>query len=162
MTNAKIAAGLFSALSSLTVALFAATAALAHEATLGDLSIAHPWTYPTPNATTPAAVYLVIENNGAEDDRLIAVSSPMAQSASVHETMLEGDMAGMRPVEQVTIPAGDLVSFEPGGLHIMLGGLERALSEGERVPLMLRFEKAGSIEVEALVEPMGMGPSHDH
>ncbi|MEN8167219.1 MAG: copper chaperone PCu(A)C [Pseudomonadota bacterium] len=42
-------------------------------------------------------------------------------------------------MEKVDLPAGEAVKLEPGGLHVMLIGLERQLSSGEDVEITLVF-----------------------
>ena len=44
----------------------------------------------------------------------------------------------------------------------MMMGLKEPLKQGERVPVTLVFEKAGSINVELAVIAMGATPSHEH
>jgi copper(I)-binding protein len=56
---------------------------------------------------------------------------------------------GMREIGSLTLPAGEEVSLEPGGYHIMLIDLAKPIEEGDTVPVTLTFEKAGEIEVEA-------------
>ena len=57
-------------------------------------------------------------------------------------------MMKMRRVEQVAIPAGAEVAFEPGGLHLMLIGLKAPLVAGKSLPLVLQFRDAGAIKVD--------------
>ncbi len=45
------------------------------------------------------------------------------------------------------IPAGWQVTFEPGGLHVMLIGLHQDLEPGDVFTLTLEFENAGSVDV---------------
>ena len=59
------------------------------------------------------------------------------------------EMMGMREIGSLTLPAGEEVSLEPGGYHIMLIDLAKPIEEGDTVPVTLTFEKAGEIEVEA-------------
>lgn len=69
----------------------------------------------------------------------------------------------MRLVKAIDAKAGAPAVLEPGGLHIMLIGLKQPLKEGEKFPLTLTFEKAGSVSVEVAVESVGAGtpePSH--
>ena len=49
------------------------------------------------------------------------------------------------------IPAGESWRLEPGGAHIMLFGLDRTPQVGEAVPLVLTFERAGEMTIEAVV-----------
>jgi copper(I)-binding protein len=62
---------------------------------------------------------------------------------------MEDGQAEMLPIEAVVIPAGDAMAFEPGGYHVMLFDLAEPLTVGETISLVLTFEEAGEIEVEA-------------
>jgi copper(I)-binding protein len=138
--------------------LLAATAANAHEFTLGALKIDHPWARASAGPLRTGAAFLMVENAG-EADRLIAVAGDVAERVELHSHEMEGDIMRMRPLEAVEIPAGGSAVLRPGGHHIMLIGLKQPLKEGERFPLTLTFEKAGTITVEVAVEAVGsMGP----
>jgi copper(I)-binding protein len=94
------------------------------------------------------AVYLLIQNPGGEADRLLAVSTPAAAVAEIHESLEEDGM--MRMVahpDGFEVPAGSSVELAPGGKHIML---LKASAEGS-MTLTLHFEKAGEVTVEAKV-----------
>lgn len=71
-------------------------------------------------------------------------------STALHETRLEDGLMTMHHVGSVPVEAGETVSFSPGGLHVMIHGVE-PLSEGDTVAVELLFEKAGSVEVTATV-----------
>jgi len=102
-----------------------------------------------PGART--AVYLTIRNHGAEADRLLRVESPVAAAAEIHRTEVEEGIARMRPIESVTVPARGAAQMRPGADHVMLLGLAERLAPGDRVPLLLVFEKAGELALEAEV-----------
>ena len=51
------------------------------------------------------------------------------------------------------MPPGATVTLAPQGTHVMFMGLDAPLVEGERVPAVLVFEKAGEVAVEFAVEP---------
>lgn len=95
-----------------------------------------------------AAAWFVVTNSGSTDDRLVAASSDIAAASEIHEmTMTDGAMM-MAPLEDgLAIPAGETVTLEPGGYHIMFIGLTRDLKAGESFTLELDFETAGPIEV---------------
>ena len=103
---------------------------------------------------TNGAVYMTIENEGDEDDRLVGVQSEIADAVELHTVnMVEGVMQ-MRPVEDgIEIPAGgsETVVLEPGGLHVMLVGLNESLAVGDTFVVELEFEQAGSIAVDVEV-----------
>ena len=53
-----------------------------------------------------AALYLTIQNGGAEEDTLVAVQTVIAGRAEIHDQMRDGEMVHMRPREQVIVPRG--------------------------------------------------------
>jgi copper(I)-binding protein len=106
--------------------------------------------------------YMTLRNNGAIPDKLIKITSPVAERVEIHETKIEGGMAMMRPVAAIELKRRSSVQLKPGGLHVMLMGLQRPLKEGERIKLALTFERAGTIEIEARVEKAGAMSPGDH
>lgn len=100
-----------------------------------------------------SAVYLTILNGSSEMDSIVSVSSPVAKMVEIHESF-EGDdgMMGMRPAENLNIPARDVLRLEPGGLHIMLMNLNNQLAEGDEVKISLEFSNAGQMTITAPVQ----------
>jgi copper(I)-binding protein len=100
--------------------------------------------------TTP--VSLLIRNDGDEDDRLLGGSTPIAQCVELRRTVLvHGRPAVAEVREGIAIPARATLILEPGKSHLALFGLRRDLVQGERFPLTLRFERAGSVTLVARV-----------
>jgi copper(I)-binding protein len=144
-------------------ATFAATAATAHDYTQGALHIAHPWSRATPHGAVVAAGYLVIENRGSSADRLVSIAVPaeVAGRAEIHEMAVQDGVMRMRPLPRgIEIAPGFTAKLEPGGLHLMFLDLKRSLAKGDRFKGSLTFEKAGTVEVEFVVEAMGGTPQH--
>ena len=134
----------------------------AHDYKLGPLSIGHPWSRATPPGADVGAGYLTIANEGAEPDRLVAATAAIAGRVQIHTMTEEGGVMTMRALpDGLEIPAGGTVDLAPGGYHLMLMDLAGPLTEGERIPATLRFEKAGTLDVEFAVGPIG-GPAEDH
>jgi copper(I)-binding protein len=131
--------------------------AAAHEFGVGSLRVVHPWARFTPPGAPNGAVYLAIENRGAEADRLIGAATPRAERVELHASEEDGGVYRMVPREAVEVKPGETVRFAPGGLHVMLFGLSATLKQWETFPLTLRFEQAGTLEVEVQVEAE---PSH--
>ena len=100
---------------------------------------------------TNSVIYFRLENRGAEPDALLGVQTDVAQGCRLHETVVEGEVARMVPVERIEIPAGEAVEFQRGGLHVMLLGLTRHLVPGDRFQAVLILEKAGEIPIEVEV-----------
>ncbi|MCO5090444.1 copper chaperone PCu(A)C [Bosea sp. (in: a-proteobacteria)] len=140
-----------------------ATLACAHGSKLGALTIVHPWARATPAGAKVGGGYLVIENTGTADDRLVSVSAPFAARTEIHEMAVKDGIMTMRPLEQgVALPAGAKVVFKPGGYHIMFMELREPLKQGEMVKGTLTFEKAGSVEVEFKVGAIGAKDGGEH
>jgi periplasmic copper chaperone A len=97
------------------------------------------------------AAYMVIYNHSSETDRLLRASSDVAHSTELHISEIKDGVMSMHPVDSVEIPANDKAELKPGGLHIMLIGINKDLVAGEKMTLSLEFEKAGAIQLEAEV-----------
>ena len=134
----------------------------AHEYTVGELHIAHPWSREMPPVAPTAAAYFVVHNKGAEADRLLSVSTPHAGKAELHEHIHADGVMKMQQVENVTIPAGGEVKFEPMGYHVMMFNLKQQAKDGERFPLTLTFENAGKVDVEVAVQKDTTADEHAH
>ncbi|MGE3913654.1 MAG: copper chaperone PCu(A)C [Chloroflexota bacterium] len=108
-----------------------------------------------------SAIYLQVRNPGGQPDRLLGVTSPVAATTEVHRSAIEDGVMQMRPAGPVDVPAGEAVTLQPGGLHIMLMGLQQDLVAGERVEVTLQFEHAGDITVDTEIRaPMQQAPMH--
>lgn len=125
-------------------------------------AIESPWVRPTaPGAKVGGAFMTLV--GGAEADRVVSGSSPAAAVVELHTHVMEGGVAKMRAVPAIDVPAGGRIELKPGGLHLMLINLKAPLKAGETIPLKLRFEKAGEIEVQVPVSAQGpaMMGGHD-
>lgn len=142
--------------------------ATAHEYTVGDLHIAHPWSLQLPPNAPNVAAYFVVHNNGKADDRLLSVDSPISDDAQLHEhAMTASGTMKMQQVPNMVVPAGKEVTFAPSAYHVMLmQPKDRSLlTDGKRFPLTLHFEKAGDVTVEVAVQkeaPSGTPQAHEH
>ncbi len=130
----------------------------AHEFKAGDLTIDHPWARETAASQANGAAYFVVKNPGTTADRLTGASAEIAKRAELHTHLMEDNVMKMRQVEFLEIPAEGEARVEPGGFHVMLLGLKSPLVEGERFPLTLEFEQAGTVEVDVAIEDI-TGPA---
>ncbi|MGH8438802.1 MAG: copper chaperone PCu(A)C [Pseudomonas sp.] len=141
--------------------LAGSTLGFAHEYKVGEMLITHPWSRELPVDLPGGSAYFTVHNQGSETDRLIAVSSPRAQTSRLHTQAGNDGMMNMQDVAGMDIPAHTEVTFQPGSNHVMLTGMEQPLKAGEQFPLTLEFEKAGTIEVLVKVLPVEAQASHD-
>ena len=102
------------------------------------------------------AVYMTLDNKSGTADRLTGASSDVADKLQIHEMKVENGVMQMREVaDGLAIPAGGSVVLKPGSRHVMLIGLKKPLTAGEKFSLTLTFEKAGNISVSVPVQAMG-------
>jgi len=112
-----------------------------------DPAVENAWLRLPPPGAPTAAIYLTIRNRGDGADSLTDLATSVAEHASLHRSIEENGMTGMRPVERLEIPAHGEVRLEPGGYHIMLERLSGELGEGDSVTLTLSFRRAGAMEI---------------
>ncbi len=98
------------------------------------------------------AVYFTMKNTGDTDDTLIGVSTEAAGKAALHETVAgEEATMKMQPVAEIEILARREATLEPGGYHVMLMDLKAPLEEGDTIELVLTFQQAGAVIIQAPV-----------
>ena len=85
------------------------------------------------------AIYFVIENHSSETHEMIGAASESAAAVEMHESSMSGDVMQMHQVEAVSLGPGSEVTFEPGGLHIMLIDLTEDLETGDEIEVTLQF-----------------------
>lgn len=138
--------------------LFAALLLSAAVARAAPITIGHPYSHPTAAPGVPAVGFVTLTNTG-KADRLIAVESPAAERIEIHQTQMQSGVMKMRALSDgLPLPAGKTVALAPGGLHLMLFGLRQLLVEGQSLPVTLKFEHAGTVEVLFKVEPRQAAP----
>ena len=134
----------------------AAAAAPASTIKVGSLMIEAPWTRATPAGAKVAGGFMTITNTGSAPDRLIGGSFPLAGRFEVHEMAVANGIMTMRELAKgLEIAPGQKVELKPGGYHVMFMDLRSQVREGTPVKGTLVFEKAGTIEVEYRVAPVG-------
>ena len=115
------------------------------------VSVTEAWSRP---AVDTGVVYAIVANAGPREELVDSVRSPVAQSAELHRSMNVNEMATMKPVYALSIPAHGAREFAPGGDHIMLIGLKHELKPNETFPLDVHFKSAGWQTVTVTVRPI--------
>jgi periplasmic copper chaperone A len=123
------------------------------------LRIDHPFARATPPGARTGAVFLTVDNGSNRGDRLIRVSTPIAAAVAIHQMTIEDGVMKMRAVPSIEVlPLGKL-ELKPNGYHLMLLDLKQPLKVGEKFPLTLTFEHAGTVLALVWVEDMGAMPA---
>lgn len=114
------------------------------------------------------AAFMMIQNQGEADDRLIGATSDVAARVELHTHKIDDNgVAKMIHVEEgFVIPAGDTHMLQRGGDHVMFMGLKQSFEQGATVPVTLIFEQAGEVELEIPVDlerkDKGTHAAHSH
>lgn len=103
------------------------------------------------NMGSTSAVYMTLVNNGSTADAVVKASTDAAQTVELHNVIMENNVAMMRPVPEIEIPAGGQAELKPGGFHVMLIGITRDLKVGDTVNLTLDLRSGASLQVAAPV-----------
>jgi copper(I)-binding protein len=105
---------------------------------------------PLPGQSMTSA-YLSLYNSLAQAVELVSVRSDASSEAEFHESQLGQGMSRMRARTSLLLAAGETLHMEPGGLHIMLFGLEESRLEEGQV----------SIRVQALISQTQVAQNHE-
>jgi copper(I)-binding protein len=93
--------------------------------------------------TRPTALFFDVVNDGAVDDALVAVETPLCGRTELHDHIRDGDVMKMRAVSGIPVPAGVTVRLKPMGLHVMCFTPRLPQQPGVSFPLTLVFDRAG-------------------
>lgn len=131
---------------------------------LTNIEITDAYAFATMPGALTGAAFMQIKNISDVDDALIGVESNIAAINEIHQNMIDPDDGTMmmRKVNKIDVAAGQGVTLEPKGYHVMFIKMTEPLTLGETLPLTLIFEKAGAVSVEVKITPPGGNPEHAH
>ena len=131
-----------------------------------SVTVTDAWARATVQGQKATGAFMKITSK--DNAKLIAVSSPVAGVAEVHEMKMEKDVMKMAALPNgLDLPAGKAVELKPGGYHVMLMDLKAPLAKDATVPLTLTLQDAkgvkSTVALKVLVGMQAPGmPSHDH
>lgn len=121
------------------------------------VEVTDAWCRATPGGARAAACFATFHATG-RDDRLVALTTPAAETAEVHTMSTEGGMMRMSALpDGLPLPDGEPVTLAPGGTHLMLMGLAAPLTAGDQVALTLDFESGPDVTLQVTVRAVGAG-----
>ena len=145
----------FHALAAALALSLVAAPALAEGNKAGDLSIEKPWARATPKGADVGAAYVEIRNAGGDADKLTGGAADFA-NVEIHEMSMQGNVMKMQELKDgLAIPAHGDVKLAPGGYHFMFVNLKKPLVKGDKEKITLKFEHAGSVDIEFDVQGVG-------
>lgn len=103
-----------------------------------------------------SAVYMSITNKGEKSITIQSIETDVAQVAELHETVVENDIARMKPVEALVIDANETIDLMPGRKHIMLMQLTQDIIADEDIHISLMLDSGETVMVTARVQDILM------
>lgn len=107
------------------------------------------WARATASPGQAGAAYFTITTTAP--DQLTGASTPVAQTAQLHQSRMNGAVMEMRPVPVLPVTPDHAVTLSPGGYHMMLTGLKQPLKVGDHFPITLTFAHAAPVTAEVTV-----------
>ena len=145
------------------VALAMTLPALGQEFSAGTVKITQLWTREVPPSSKVAGGYMTITNMGSEPDTLVGGSLVGAGGFEVHQMETVGGQMKMRELKPgLVINPGETIVLKPGASHAMFLDLKTPPKVDQVMKGTLIFAKAGKIDVEYKVEPLGARAPADH
>lgn len=129
-------------------------------------SIENAWVRAMPPSQANTAAYLTLKNTGQSPLRVVGAHAHSEAIVEIHSSGIVDGMMTMQAVEVIDLAAGKSVEFAPGGMHLMIMGLEKMPASGEQVKLCLEFESASPLCADVTVRKVAPAAddavSHQH
>lgn len=138
-------------------------------ANVAAIDASDPWARATVPGQSGTGIFMTLQ--APLDGALVALSTPAAGIAEVHEMKMEDNVMRMRPIAKLELPARQPVQLAPGGHHIMLMQLKQPLAAGQTIALTLTVEDAKGQRRERTIDvpvraatatPPTAGHGHQH
>lgn len=101
----------------------------------GRLGVFDAWIRAAPPGATMLAGYATLKNEGDAPITVLTVQSDTFRMTSLHETIVEGDVAKMREIHRIVLAPGEELHLEPGGRHLMLMQPRHDIAVGDKVDI---------------------------
>ena len=109
-------------------------------------------------AGNPGAVYFTIKNDSDKQATIRSAYVQGAESAMMHETAEWSGQVDMQELISQPVMAGESVTFEPGGKHVMAMNLDGALAEGGETEVTLTFAGGDKVSFPVAIYAAGKMP----
>lgn len=126
------------------------------------------WVRAMPPSQPNTAAYMTVRNEGEARLQIVAASSDLQARVEIHTSAEVDGMVSMQRLEEVALEPGQSVQFAPGGMHIMMLGLNQMPAPGEQVKLCLQLDSGASACADAEVRRVApslddqMDQNHEH
>ena len=127
-----------------------------------DITVQDAYVRAVPPNLPNSASFMKIVNSGDKTVFLLSANSNIAKNVELHEHVMSNGMMKMQQVKNIKIPAKSTVELKPGGLHVMLLGLNKKLKPHDKVDaITLNFSDKTSLTLKNIpVKSVMMGMKH--
>jgi len=77
------------------------------------------------------AAFMTLSNSSEASVNLVSASLKGAKKVEIHTHSHEGGVMRMRQIEKIEVPAKGQVKLAPGGLHLMIFGVDKLADKAE-------------------------------
>ena len=112
--------------------------------------VSKPWAPPTKPGQHSADVYMLIQNRNTQIDRLVRVTTPVAERVTFVDE--EPSRGIIEMVAYIDLRALRETALRPGQIHIRLDGLKQPLVKGQSFPLRMEFASRAALDIQVEVE----------
>ena len=124
-------------------------AALGTASAWAQVKVENAWARATVQGQKATGAFMKI--TAPQATQLVAVSTPAAGVAEIHEMKVDGGVMKMRAMPALDLPANQAIELKPGSYHLMLMDLKAPLAKDASVALTLTFKDAKGVESRQLV-----------
>ncbi|WFE67853.1 copper chaperone PCu(A)C [Thiomicrospira sp. R3] len=123
-----------------------------------QLQVDNPFVREMPPVAPATAAFMTLINAGDQPIAVVRADSDAAKTVELHTHIDDNGVMRMREIPEISVPAIGQTELKPGGLHVMLIGPTRALTEGDIVDIKLIMQDGSEKMIQAPVRKiMGMG-----
>lgn len=108
-----------------------------------------------------AGGYFKLTNLTGQPIQLLGAQSILAEHIEIHQTREVLGVMQMRPLDQITIDAGEQIAFD-GMLHLMLLGIDQSLRSTEGAKVTLLFSGGRRLTANFAVRKQGLQENGRH
>ncbi len=126
-------------------------AARSSEPASAGLTVTDAWAKAAESGMT--AAFGTLTNNGSAPVTVVSAATDASDRTELHEmVMKDGEMVMQPKVGGFEVPAGGSFELAPGGSHVMIMDVKKAIKPGDTVRVTLTLDTGGPVEFEAVAK----------
>lgn len=122
-----------------------------------NVEIKNAYVRATPPGMSNSATFLTLINKSNENIALVKVTSKIAKNVELHTHEMKDGAMMMYQVPKVDVKANSKTMLKPGGFHVMLIGLTKALKVDDKIAFTFIFSNKEEISIMVPVKSVMQG-----